>query len=146
MGTYDTRGGSPIGPKIDAPDPSPLEDAVFDVLEAAGVAIEVIDRTLKVISDYEAALEPAEARPAAPVPPAMSAAEPDEPRRPWPDPTENMLASDRFERVWQCIKRWDINVPDVYVGYMGSTGNHVRAILDALDAAPAPSARWTTRR
>jgi hypothetical protein len=50
-----------------------------------------------------------------------------------------MLASDRFERVWQCIKHWDINVPDVYSGYSGATGNHVRAILDALDE-PGPIA------
>lgn len=43
-----------------------------------------------------------------------------------------MLASAEFEAVWQCIKSWDVNVPDVYCGYMGCTGNHVRAILDAL--------------
>lgn len=54
----------------------------------------------------------------------------DNPR--WPDPTPEMLASPEFEAVWQCIKRWDINVPDAYVGYCGATGNHVRAILDAL--------------
>ena len=50
----------------------------------------------------------------------------------WPDPTPEMLKSPEFEAVWQCIKRWDINVPDVYGGYCGATGNHVRAILDAL--------------
>jgi transcriptional regulator with XRE-family HTH domain len=52
---------------------------------------------------------------------------------PWPDPTPEMLASPEFEAVWQCIKRWDINVPDRYAGYMGANGNHVRAILDALE-------------
>lgn len=52
----------------------------------------------------------------------------------WPDPTPDMLKSPQFEAVWQCIKRWDINVPDVYFGYCGATGNHVRAILDALAA------------
>jgi len=57
-----------------------------------------------------------------------------EPRCKWLDPTPEMLETPRFEAVWQCIKQWDINVPDVYVGYMGATGNHVRAILDALDA------------
>ena len=57
-------------------------------------------------------------------------------RRPWPDPTPEMLATPEFEAVWQCIKRWDINVPDVYGGYCGATGNHVRAILDALAALP----------
>jgi hypothetical protein len=50
----------------------------------------------------------------------------------WPDPTPEMQASPEFEKVWQCIKRWDINVPGAYVGYSGATGNHVRAILDAL--------------
>jgi hypothetical protein len=54
---------------------------------------------------------------------------------PWPDPTPEMLADPRFEAVWQAIKSWDINVPDAYGGYCGATGNHVRAILDALDEA-----------
>jgi hypothetical protein len=52
--------------------------------------------------------------------------------REWLDPTPEMLQDPRFEAVWQCIKSWDINVPGVYVGYCGATGNHVRAILDAL--------------
>ena len=51
---------------------------------------------------------------------------------PWPDPTPEMLADPRFEAVWQAIKGWDINVPGAYGGYCGATGNHVRAILDAL--------------
>jgi hypothetical protein len=50
----------------------------------------------------------------------------------WPDPTPAMLDSPQFEAVWQCIKRWDIAVPDAYAGHCGATGNHVRAILDAL--------------
>lgn len=53
-------------------------------------------------------------------------------KREWPDPTPEMLASPEFNAIWDCIKRWDINVPDAYVGYCGATGNHVRAILDAL--------------
>jgi hypothetical protein len=52
---------------------------------------------------------------------------------PWPDPTPEMLRTPRFEAVWQCIKKWDINVPNAYGGYCGATGNHVRAILDALN-------------
>lgn len=52
---------------------------------------------------------------------------------PWPDPTPEQLASPEFEAIWQAIKRWDINVPTVYCGHMSATGNHVRAILDALD-------------
>jgi len=52
---------------------------------------------------------------------------------PWPDPTPEMLAGDpRFDAIWNVIKTWDINVAGVYTGYMGATGNHVRAILDAL--------------
>lgn len=53
---------------------------------------------------------------------------------PWPDPTPEMLTDPQFEAVWNCIKSWDINVPTAYSGYMGATGNHVRAILDALRA------------
>lgn len=50
----------------------------------------------------------------------------------WPDPTPEMLKLPQFEAIWQCIKDWDINVPHAYSGYCGATGNHVRAILDAL--------------
>lgn len=55
----------------------------------------------------------------------------------WPDPTPEMLADPQFEAIWQVVKSWDINVPDAYSGYMHATGNHVRAILDALNA-PRP--------
>jgi hypothetical protein len=51
----------------------------------------------------------------------------------WPDPTPGMLSDPRFEAIWQAIKEWDINVPRAYAGYCGATGNHVRAILDALE-------------
>lgn len=51
---------------------------------------------------------------------------------PWPDPTPEMLSDPKFNAVWACIKSWDINVPGAYSGYCGATGNHVRAILDAL--------------
>lgn len=50
----------------------------------------------------------------------------------WPDPTPEMLESPEFNAVWERIKHWDINVPGAYGGYTGATGNHVRAILDAL--------------
>jgi hypothetical protein len=59
---------------------------------------------------------------------------------PWPDPTPEMLRSAEFEKVWQCIKKWDIKVPDAYSGYCEATGNHVRAILDAL-GRPCPTIR-----
>lgn len=55
----------------------------------------------------------------------------------WPDPTPEMLDDPRFEAIWQVIKSWDINVPAAYSGYCGATGNHVRAILDALGRADA---------
>jgi hypothetical protein len=50
----------------------------------------------------------------------------------WPDPTPEMLSDPKFDAIWNCIKSWDINVPEAYGGYCGATGNHVRAILDAL--------------
>ncbi len=52
---------------------------------------------------------------------------------PCPDPTPAMLQDPRFEKIWQVIKRWEIAVPGSF-GYCGGTGNHVRAILEALDA------------
>lgn len=54
--------------------------------------------------------------------------------RTWPDPTPEMVASPLFEGIWQVIKGWDIAVPAAYAGYCGATGNHVRAILDAIAA------------
>jgi len=71
--------------------------------------------------------------------PQGAQAGPETPRREWPDPTPEMCDSPQFEAVWQCIKKWDIEVPDVYTGYMGATGNHVRAILDSLGQPQAAS-------
>lgn len=52
----------------------------------------------------------------------------------WPDPTPDMLESPEFNAIWNCIKTWDINVPEVDGElYTGANGNHVRAILDVLD-------------
>ena len=51
----------------------------------------------------------------------------------WPDPTPEMLDTPEFEAVWNVIKGWDISVLEKDDGlYTGGTGNHVRAILDAL--------------
>lgn len=52
-----------------------------------------------------------------------------------PDPTPEMLDDPRFEAVWQIIKGWDIGHPNggEPTLYSGAMGNHVRAILDALD-------------
>jgi hypothetical protein len=51
------------------------------------------------------------------------------------DPTPEELTDPLFERVWQTIKSWDINVPSEYRGYCGATGNHVCAIMDAVRAS-----------
>jgi len=53
----------------------------------------------------------------------------------WPGPTSDMLDDPKFTAIWDCIKSWDINVPAAYSGHMGATGNHVRAIMDAIEAA-----------
>ena len=58
-------------------------------------------------------------------------------RIPWPDPTPGMLEDPYFNAIWDTIKGWDIAVPMAYRGYEGATGNHVRAILDALTNARA---------
>lgn len=57
--------------------------------------------------------------------------EPERPEFPWPDPKPEDLEKDDFNLVWECIKTWDVNVPEVYSGYCGCTGNHVMQILFA---------------
>ena len=52
---------------------------------------------------------------------------------PWPDPTPEMLNDPKFNAIWNVIKSWDVHVPGAYAGYCVSTGNHARAILDALN-------------
>jgi hypothetical protein len=47
-------------------------------------------------------------------------------------PTETELTDPLFDAIWETIKTWDINVPGVYNGYCSATGNHVKAILDAI--------------
>jgi hypothetical protein len=39
-----------------------------------------------------------------------------------------------------------VNVPEVYVGYCGATGNHARAILDAIRGAAYASIDRTSDR
>jgi len=51
----------------------------------------------------------------------------------WPDPTQEQLKSKAFNTIWNVIKTWDINVPEQYCGYCGASGNHVVAILNALN-------------
>lgn len=50
----------------------------------------------------------------------------------FPAPIQEMLNSSEFNVLWECMKSWDIRVPEVYDGYCKTTGNHVRAILEAL--------------
>ena len=50
----------------------------------------------------------------------------------WPDPSPEMLETVLFDTIWRTIKTWDVNVPHAYSGYMGATGNHVRAIYEAV--------------
>ncbi len=50
----------------------------------------------------------------------------------WPDPTPAMLDNPVFNAIWNVIKTWDVNVPGAYHGYCGATGNHARAISDAI--------------
>ncbi|HLJ25350.1 MAG TPA: hypothetical protein VKY85_01425 [Candidatus Angelobacter sp.] len=50
----------------------------------------------------------------------------------WPDPTPWMLNDPLWNVIWEAIKTWDINVPAVYGGYMGATGNHATAIFNAI--------------
>lgn len=45
------------------------------------------------------------------------------------DPTPEMLKDGLFDAIWQRIKMWDI---DDGQGPSGTTGNHVRAILDVV--------------
>ena len=50
----------------------------------------------------------------------------------WKDPTPEMLNDPLFDTIWNVIKSWDINVPEEYDGYCKATGNHVRAIYEAV--------------
>jgi hypothetical protein len=48
------------------------------------------------------------------------------------EPTLDELKDPLWNRIWQVIKSWDINVPGEYELYMNATGNHVCAIYDAV--------------
>lgn len=49
------------------------------------------------------------------------------------EPTRKDTQRPLYNAIWNCIKTWDINVPDEYDGYQAATGNHVCALLDAVD-------------
>lgn len=50
----------------------------------------------------------------------------------WPDPTPEMLKDPMFNAIWEVMMTWDIAVDNEYEGYMAATGNHVRAVYDAI--------------
>jgi len=55
----------------------------------------------------------------------------------WRDPSPEELETPEFNAVWDCIKEWDIGIPqditeEGHQLYSGATGNHVVAILDSL--------------
>jgi len=49
------------------------------------------------------------------------------------NPTCFEVASPLFNAIWGVIKKWDIGVDDEYAGYCNATGNHVCAIMDAVE-------------
>jgi predicted phage-related endonuclease len=58
-------------------------------------------------------------------------------RPPYPNPTDADLADPLFEAVWQCIKTWDVHVPE-FDGpslYAGANGSHALLIVRAVRAA-----------
>ena len=67
-----------------------------------------------------------------------------------PDPTPEMLMDPLFSAIWDLVKNWDVYIPTAYSGYMGATGNHVRAIFDVIAKVNAGQPRsvmqdWTHR-
>jgi len=76
-----------------------------------------------------------------------SSVEPEE-KMDWPDPTPEMMKSLEFNAIWDLIKNWDINVPEVDGEgvYSGATGNHVRAIIDAIRKARPNSVKAMVKK
>jgi hypothetical protein len=62
---------------------------------------------------------------------------PQEARKPYPDPTPEMLDGDPlFDAIWSAIKGWDISRHNDGM-YSGPTGNDARHIYDAIKGAGA---------
>lgn len=53
-------------------------------------------------------------------------------RTPIPSPTKSDIENPLFDKIWNAIKTWDINVPEYYDGYAGAEGGHVKLILDSI--------------
>jgi len=56
-----------------------------------------------------------------------------------PSPTPKEMESELFNAIWECIKTWDIKIPEYDDGYMGANGSHVKILMDAI----APTIRNT---
>lgn len=52
-----------------------------------------------------------------------------------PNPTSEQMETPEFKAVWNCVKSWDVNVPEFYNAYCGANGSHVMLILNALREA-----------
>ena len=50
-----------------------------------------------------------------------------------PDPTPEEIESKLFNKIRECIKSWDINVPEYYEWYCWANWSHVKMILDAIN-------------
>lgn len=62
----------------------------------------------------------------------------------WPDPTPEMMESDEFNAIWNLMKDWEVHIPD---GDHGSvTGNHVRAIIDAINKSRPDTIRSMVKK
>lgn len=49
-----------------------------------------------------------------------------------PNPSEEEINTQLFNKIFEVIKDWDINVPDYYSGYMSGNGSHVKLLMDAI--------------
>lgn len=53
MGTYDTRGGTPISPDVEEPYISTLEETVLEALETAEAPTAINDHIIEVIRQWQ---------------------------------------------------------------------------------------------
>lgn len=54
------------------------------------------------------------------------------PTKSLPNPSEEEINTQLFNKIFEVIKDWDINVPDYYSGYMSGNGSHVKLLMDAI--------------
>ncbi len=65
-----------------------------------------------------------------------------------PDPTPEMMKSDEFNAIWNLIKTWDIGIPEVDGEglHTGATGNHVCAIINAINKSRPDTVRAMVKK